>query len=280
MCFMVLNVYSQTDLNAYKYVIVPKKYDFLKQADHYQINSLSKFLFEKYGFETLMEGDNYPQDLIQNRCLALKSDLLKESGLFKTKLKIELTNCNDQIVYTSPTGESREKEFKVAYHEATRAAFEALEALNYKYQPQKDALPTKVQPVLEVKKDVIQEVPVPQNEAMLLKQSQSTQESIPVTKTETAAKTSTLATIEKQKTPLAQLGNVALSDILYAQVIDNGFQLVDNTPKVICVILKTGVKDVFLVKNESAIIYKQDNNWLYETIVYGTVKQKKLNIKF
>ena len=58
-CLIVTSVFSQVNLNDYKYVIVPKKYDFLKEADQYQINSLSKFLFNKYGFQTLMEGEKY-----------------------------------------------------------------------------------------------------------------------------------------------------------------------------------------------------------------------------
>ena len=42
-------------LNDYKYVIVPGKFDFLKESDKYQLNSLTKFLFEKYGFEAYLE---------------------------------------------------------------------------------------------------------------------------------------------------------------------------------------------------------------------------------
>ena len=47
---VVSNVYSQSNLNDYKYVIVPNKFDFLKENDQYQLNSLAAFLFEKYGF--------------------------------------------------------------------------------------------------------------------------------------------------------------------------------------------------------------------------------------
>ena len=108
-CFFISSISSQTNLNEYKYIIVSKKYDFLKEADQYQLNSLSKFLFNKYGFTALMEGEVYPEDLIRNRCLALKADALKNTGMFKTKLNIELTDCNDRVVYVSDVGESREK---------------------------------------------------------------------------------------------------------------------------------------------------------------------------
>jgi hypothetical protein len=280
-CLIVTTVFSQANLNDYKYVIVSKKYDFLKEADQYQINSLSKFLFNKYGFQALMEGENYPQDLIQNRCLALKSDLLKDSGIFKTKLIIELTDCNDQVIYTSPEGESREKEYKRAYTEATRNAFKHLELLNYKYVPNENTVAVST-PVSGANKEVTQEIQKLKEEIQTLKEEQK-REVVEVKKP-------TAVSIVKKSEPKNQevkqvvvakkeIAEVS-SDILYAQVTENGFQLVDNTPKVVCRISETGVKNVYLVENESAIIYKQNDEWIYEAITKGVIKQKKLNIKF
>jgi hypothetical protein len=280
-CLIVTTVFSQANLNDYKYVIVSKKYDFLKEADQYQINSLSKFLFNKYGFQALMEGENYPQDLIQNRCLALKSDLLKDSGIFKTKLIIELTDCNDQVIYTSPEGESREKEYKQAYTEATRNAFKHLELLNYKYVPNENTVAEST-PVSGANKEVTQEIQKLKGEIQTLKEEQK-REVVEVKKP-------TAVSIVKKSEPKNQevkqvvvakkeIAEVS-SDILYAQVTENGFQLVDNTPKVVCRISETGVKNVYLVENESAIIYKQNDEWIYEAITKGVIKQKKLNIKF
>ncbi|MCK4562128.1 MAG: hypothetical protein KAT78_04415, partial [Flavobacteriaceae bacterium] len=57
---------AQSSIDAYKYIIVPKKYDFLKWENKYELNSLTKFLFEKQGYKTLLEGDNYPGDLMNN----------------------------------------------------------------------------------------------------------------------------------------------------------------------------------------------------------------------
>ena len=121
--FIALSFYAQSNLNQYKYVLVPEKYDFLKVANQYQINALTKFLFEKYGFLTLMEGENYPDDLLKDRCLALNSNILNSSSLFKTKLSVVLKDCNSQLVYTSSLGETREKDFAKAYHIALRNAF-------------------------------------------------------------------------------------------------------------------------------------------------------------
>ena len=120
-------------INEYKYVIVPDSYLFLKDKDEYQLNSLTKFLFNKYGFEALMQSDGFPSDLRNNGCKALHADVKNESGLFQTKLFVELKDCNNKVVYLSEQGKSREKDYKTAYHEALRNAFLGIEKLNYTY---------------------------------------------------------------------------------------------------------------------------------------------------
>ena len=73
--FLILSqnaVFSQNDINNYKYVSVPDRFDFLKSTDQYQVNSLTKFLLEKNGFLVLDTSSNYPSDLENNRCLPSK----------------------------------------------------------------------------------------------------------------------------------------------------------------------------------------------------------------
>lgn len=126
--------FAQSELNGYKYIIVPKKFNFLKgEADKYKLNSLTKFLFSKNGFETLFEDDKLPEDLFANPCLAARVNVVNESKMFKTNMVIELKNCHNQVVFSSLSGSSREKEYKKAYHEAIRNAFVSIEALQYKY---------------------------------------------------------------------------------------------------------------------------------------------------
>ena len=45
-----ISSWAQSNLNDYKYVLVPEKFDFLKSNDQYQLNSLTKFLLQKKGF--------------------------------------------------------------------------------------------------------------------------------------------------------------------------------------------------------------------------------------
>ncbi|AXP79606.1 hypothetical protein CJ739_508 [Mariniflexile rhizosphaerae] len=264
-CLLSTSIFSQANLNNYKYVIIPNKYDFLKEADQYQLNSLTEFLFDKYGFQTLMEGSNYPEDVIRNRCLALKSNVIKDSGLFKTKLTVELKNCNDQVVYTSEMGESREKEYQKAYNEALRDAFKSIEALNYKYVPNTNNS-------IAVSQNV-------ENESEVSKEIQQLREEIQNLKKEKEAVVSDK--VEPKVDAVAEpIVKEAPSGVLYAQAIENGFQLVDSTPKVVYKIKKTSIDGVFLVENKNATLYKKDANWILEYYENNVLKQDVLNIKF
>lgn len=133
-----LRVNAQIEINDFKYVVVPDNYSFFKGKDVYQINSLTKFLFNKYGFEAYMNGDDYPEDLKINGCKALQADVKRKAGVFVTKLTVELKDCNGRVVFTSSEGRSREKEFQPAYHQALREAFKDIEALQYKYNSNKE----------------------------------------------------------------------------------------------------------------------------------------------
>ena len=70
------------------------------------------------------------------------------------------------------------------------------------------------------------------------------------------------------------------SNVLYAQEIENGFQLVDSSPKVIYRIKNTSLKNVFLVEGKNAMVYKKGDDWVIEYYSGSTLEQDPLNIKF
>ncbi len=125
----VLSVAGQ-QLDKYQYVRVPEKFDFLKEENQYQLNALTAFLFDKFGFTALYKEKN-PQGV--NPCDILYANVHNDSGLFTTKLYVTLENCNKEVVLTSQTGLSREKDYKTAYHEALRKAFGSIEALQHTF---------------------------------------------------------------------------------------------------------------------------------------------------
>jgi len=128
--------FSQNKLDAFKYVIIPQNYDFLKEADQYKVNSLTKFLFDKRGYNTIFEGESYPSDLLGNPCLAATVDVKSESNMLTTKLTIVLSDCYDKVVFTCVQGKSREKDYNKTYSDALRKSFVSIENLNYNYNPE------------------------------------------------------------------------------------------------------------------------------------------------
>ncbi len=133
MILLGTSVFSQSELDAYKYVISSKRFDFQKSEDSHQMNSLLKFLFEKQGFTVFYNDDKFPEDLRQNPCLALNVKLVDHSSLLKTKVLIELYNCQNKLVLKTPLTETREKDLKKGYHETIRKAFETIENKRYKF---------------------------------------------------------------------------------------------------------------------------------------------------
>lgn len=278
---------AQKDLNRYKYVIVPYNYDFLKEKDQYKLNTLTQFLFNKYGFNAIMEGEDYPDDLKFNRCTALKADVNKGSGMFKTKLTISLKDCNDRVVYTSDVGESREKEFKTAYNKAIREAFLSVEALNYKYEPSNEVetLPASVAATTAaVKSEAAEEVQVLNQEGETLKNEAEVEgtkvvNNVAVPVVAIAAGSEVASTAKEEKT-LEEGVKEMFSGILYAQEIENGYQLVDSSPKVVYKLKNTELDKLFLVENKSAIVFKKGDDWVVKYFENNTWKEQTLNIKF
>ena len=90
-----------------------------------------------------MENEELPMELSQNRCKALFANVKNNSGLFSTKLVVVLKDCKNNQVFISEEGTSREKDYKTAYQEALRNAFESISALNYKYEGDVSAAPVR-----------------------------------------------------------------------------------------------------------------------------------------
>ena len=276
--FITYSSFSQNSVNDYKYVVVPNTFDFLKEANEYRLNNLTKLLFEKYGFTALMEDDVLPDEALANICLVLNSDVLKEKGMFNTKLLVQLKNCKGEVIFTSQLGQSREKKYQVAYTLALREAFNSFEVLNYHYQENPTILaygaPSSKANDDEMEK-LKEEISQLKEEKEKLKEETS---ALPV-----VVKPAAVAVIAEPKVVEAiqePTLDTVQPNILFAQPITNGFQLVDSTPKVIYKIKKTGMINVYLVEGKQAIIYQLDANWIIEHYENEKLKTQILNIKF
>lgn len=244
MLLIVTNIFSQGKLDAYKYIVIPKKYDFQKSNDAYQINSLTKFLFEKQGFVVLYNDESFPVELRENPCLGLNASIIDSSNMFKTKVALELKNCFNQTVLQSPESESREKDLKKGFHEAIRTAFETVENEMYTFS-QKSILKEKPEVdkkvvVAEVQKPVQKEVRVA--EEIIIEKPVLTepkyQEKVPV-----------IAQIQKIKATQTVEGVFnSASKTISIQKQGNQFVVFDSNNNVIGILYPTSKPDYFIVK--------------------------------
>lgn len=271
--FITFSCFSQ-ELDQYKYVVVPYTFDFLKKHDKYRVNTLVRHLFKKEGFVVLYDNEDFPAELGKDRCMGLYADLKNESNIFTTKMAIVLRDCSNQVVMQTPFGRTKVKAYEKAYGLAIRSAFETIQAQNYSYQPKKKEMevpppPPPVVKVKEVKEEIVEVVE--ETESTVFKETpkktkQVLDEMTPVTmKVEAVEK---VATSKSKK------------DVLYAQPIENGYQLVDSTPKVVMILLKSGVPNVYLVKGQDATVYKENGKWVLTKTSDSSTEKSVLNIKF
>jgi hypothetical protein len=120
-------------INDYKYIIVPEKFDWLRSENQYNLNALTKMVFEKYGWQVFYQTDKLPDELALDRCKALYANVLDESQLLSTALILQLKDCDNKTVFTSLKGKSKQKEYQKAYYEALREASTSVAQLHYKY---------------------------------------------------------------------------------------------------------------------------------------------------
>lgn len=129
-------------IHDYEYVLVPVQYDFLSHADKYQLNSLTIFLFKKEGFKVYNNTiESLPPAVAANKCKALYADVKDTSGVIRTRLQIELKDCNGTVIFVSEVGDSKLKDFTKAYHGALREAFMSVQDLNYTFKPKTSEAP-------------------------------------------------------------------------------------------------------------------------------------------
>lgn len=265
--------FAQNKLNEYKYIVVPNKFEFQKNENQYNINALVKFLFNKNNYQTLMTNEPLPDDLIKNGCLSLKAEVIDESKMFKTQIKIQLKNCRDEIIYTSPLGFSREKQYKKAYHESIRMAFEYFKTLNYKYTPREENSLDTEQTVSSGSKDEIAKL----------------KEEIKELKEEKEHKVKLKAEpIKKKEIKVKQQGeNILVKGIenkpLTAELIPGSvfcYRLKDDKGQTQYTLLFYGKEDVYIVKDKEALVYKMNNKWVIAQYDEKDLKIDPINIKF
>ena len=119
--------FSQKSLSDYSYVIVSEQFEFQQEKDKYQLNSLTKFLFNKYGFHAYFDRE-VPLNVF--RCDGLWAEAEGTPGFIITKVQLVLRDCTGEVIYRTNYGKSKVKDYKKAYYESVRNAFNDIIKLN------------------------------------------------------------------------------------------------------------------------------------------------------
>ncbi|WP_339889334.1 hypothetical protein [uncultured Flavobacterium sp.] len=226
----------------YEVIIMPKKFDFLTEENQYNLNVLCKSFFEKEGFKVYYTTDNLPKDIANNRCNALFLDLEEESNMFKTKIKVELKDCQNNTVTFSEEGESRDKSFDRAYNEATRIALVSLRGFTKFKNPNSS------------------KIAVSKNE-------------VEVTKIEEPE-------IHVDVNPIKI--NDSNSKGLNSEITKNGYNLVDENKNIKFELLKTSNPTIFIAKkgNFQGIFTLNGMNSKFESYQNNELVVEKVEVKF
>ena len=290
--FLSFSGYSQNTISNYKYVIVPEKFDFLKQKNQYSLNSLTKGLLEYKGFTVYYDNADLPAEVANNRCRALSADLLEKSGMFNTTLTLVLKDCQGNIVFKSKTGESREKDYRVAYNMALRDAFTSLDPVPYAYNgstnepTQSPAVPAKpATPTVTALTEPVKSTEVVTNKPVQpMVNTTDSAASVKSTEAVTNKPVRSMVTTTASAAPVKSTDAVSNQPegTLYAQAIANGYQLIDTTPKIVLTLLKTSAENYFIASNAAVngIVLKKNQDWFFEYYKDGKLISEKLAVKF
>ncbi|MDL5513659.1 hypothetical protein QSE00_17695 [Arenibacter sp. M-2] len=273
---------AQAELNKYKYIIVPVKFEAFKHENQYQTSTLIKYNLVENGFTAVYDSD-MPEDLLANRCLGLLLNLKDDSSMFTTKVTLTLKDCQSKEIYTTVEGSSKEKDFKSAYSEAIKECFKSLSGIGYKFEPTGN----NAAPAVSFKNDVKRiegrsnvepkqstPNPVVQQTATLEEQSYKNRE--PVQSNITKAEISPAKALPKVDYKTDGVG------VLYAQAIATGFQLVDSTPKITLKIYATSQANFYIAEGEvhNGVVLKKGEKWYFEYYEGDKLMGQELNIKF
>ena len=238
--------FSQS-INNYEYVIVPLKFTDFKDPNKYNLNTNTKLLLQKYGFKAYMASDSIPNEVVNASCRKLYADVVKDNTILTTKIKLVIKDCKDKIVYETAFGKSIEKGLDRAYNQALREASKSFDKLNYKYNGKNE---------------------------------------IAIEATEVKAK-SVVESLESQSgnvavTPASSPSTTTNEPFFFAQPIANGYQVINNEPRVIMKMYTTSVKDVFtaIKDNKSGVVVSKNGQWFFEYQDNGKLVSEPLKLKF
>lgn len=296
--FLVVSFANElrAQLNDYKYIIVPKKFEGFKNENQYKTSTIVKHLFTQRGFNTVY-ADELPDDLQANRCLGLLVGLDNKSSMFTTKTTLILKDCSNVDIFSTAQGKSKKKEYEASFAEAIANAFRSFDGIAYNYSPKTQEQTTEpitvsfkndvkkleedtkatsdqAESVVEEKAEAAETGVLETARQVATEEEQVFEQTAPETSSDYRIKnTSEVIPSPVMKTDIA---------VLYAQELSNGYQLVDSTPKIRMKLMKSSSPNVFIAESGSinGVVYTENGRWFFEYYNADQLVSEELNIKF
>ncbi|MCK3686245.1 hypothetical protein [Maribellus sp. YY47] len=148
---------SASAQQAYKYVIIPTYFrDFGDELNPFGISSTIQAELDKHSIKGVFEYVEIPDDY----CETLTVNVEKKSNVLKNKLKIELRDCMNQVIWENE-GTGRSKEYRAGFGEAVVDALKDLNQLpenkTKNVTPQKEPVRANITTVTESEKQTVEE---------------------------------------------------------------------------------------------------------------------------
>ena len=123
---ITINAQEITD---YEYVIFPESFSGFTKNEYNLKSRLNQYLKDKNYKPLSSFKENWPEEIQNNPCLALKADIKKEKSFLNNKLSVSFSNCLQQNVLTIEES-SKIKDFNDGYQDALAKASQFIPSSN------------------------------------------------------------------------------------------------------------------------------------------------------
>lgn len=289
LALFLLSAPVQAQFNAYKYVVVPTHFEGYPKPNQHQTSTLIKYYLAENGYPAVYDTQQ-PTELRVQPCLGVFTRLHDTSGMFVTRVTLEFVDCEGKQVFETMEGTSRLKDFVQAYKEAIQNAFLSFSGRGYSYHPVAATPTTPAAPAVQAETPVAVAAAAAAVAEPVAEAAPVAEEAAAEVAEQAAAEVAEQAAAEvaEQAAPLPAIGAVAAAsekepEVWYAQPIENGYQLVDSTPKIRMKLVNTSRKDTYIAlvdEQARGSVYLEDGVWIHEYFEGGTLFRQPLQIKF
>ena len=101
-------------------ILISSKFDFQSEKNSYNINNMLKAILVSNNYEVYFDDAVLPIEIAQNRCNALTGVLVDNSNLFLTKVKLQVKDCQNNLLFETAEVKSREKNIQDGFIEVIK----------------------------------------------------------------------------------------------------------------------------------------------------------------